>query len=196
MKFGFALLALTALVSAEEWKPQHSHIKSPKYNQHEFAKKFKRTFKKHKKLSKKSKAHDVDGDEDLSLVDVMPISVPFHSDVPISEHYQKLIDEQEKEAEKLRKEYTTLQKEADEASRAYKFKYDEAAFAHQQMDKAIENLKYFAEQAQTLTLEAEKLQAEAGSHKAKRAASLAYKKVMAEGHNKMSHEAKLKPATR
>ena len=61
----------------------------------------------------------------------MPISVPFHSDVPISENYQKVLDDQEKESEKLRKEFAELSKDADEKERQYKFKFEEASFAHQ-----------------------------------------------------------------
>ena len=111
MKFTFAILALSA-VAAKGWKAQGTHL-----NKH------------HAHHAQTWKATEVDGDEDM-LIQAMPLSIPFHSDVPISEAYQKLLDSQQGEAETLRKQYNTEQKEADDKARAYKFKYDEAAFAH------------------------------------------------------------------
>lgn len=123
MKFTLGLLAL-AVVSAEEWNPAHSHLKDPKYNIDEFSKQLKKNVhskaqvKSHKKEDKKTKktkaakkqkhAKKVESEgseDDETLIDVMPIAIPFHSDVPISKAYQKLIDDQEKEAEKYRKAY-------------------------------------------------------------------------------------------
>jgi len=126
MKFTLGLMALVAVATAER-PPQYSHLKNPKYNIEEFHKQF--NAKHHHKVNHHKKHHrkpqythlqNLNEDDLLDeneLIDVMPISVPFHSDVPVSEAYQKLIDDQEKDVEKSRKEYNDLQKDSDEKAR-------------------------------------------------------------------------------